>query len=167
MKSKSRASLICVVLLLTTSFVHAATPDHPDFSGSYSLKSVKGEDKPDRDETWTVQITQSETEIKIVTSLNGHPSVEVFALNGSESKCHNADGDEAKCTASWNGKTLTLETIYTAHPTENSPDVEMHNRERLELSNAGKTLTIRSDQKAPRYPYLQISEPTTEIYTRD
>jgi hypothetical protein len=167
-------SRILLAVLLATGFVSAATivsaaaqTEHTDFSGAYKLKSVKGEDKPDRDDTWTVQITQSESEIKIVTTLNGHPSTEVFPLNGSESKCRNADGDDAKCTVSWNGKTLTLETIYTAHPTENSPDVEMHNRERLELSNDRKTLTIRTDQKARRYPYLQISEPATETYTRD
>jgi hypothetical protein len=167
MKSHCRVLGICALLFLSSSSARAATPDHPDFSGAYKLKSVKGEDKPDRDDTWTLQVTQTDTEITIVTTLNDHPSKETFPLNGSEAKCRNADGDDAKCTSTWNGKTLTLETIYVAHPTENSPDVEMHNRERLELSSDRKTLTIRSDQKAPRYPYLQISPPTTETYTRD
>jgi hypothetical protein len=60
-----------------------------------------------------------------------------------------------------------LETIYTAHPTENGPDVEMHSRERLELSSDRKTLTIRTDTKAPQFSALEMSGATTEIYTRN
>jgi hypothetical protein len=166
MKINPRALGAGMSMLLFASLLCAATPDHPDFSGSYTLKSVKGEDNPDNDETWTLQVTQTATEITIVTTLNGHPSTEVFPLNGSEAKCRNADGDGAKCMSAWSRKTLTLETVYIAHPTENSPDVEMHSRERLELSADRKRLTIRTDQKAPHYPYLRISPPTTETYIR-
>ncbi len=139
----------------------------PDFSGSYSLKSVKGEDKPDSGDALSLQVAQTATEIKITTVTDGHPSTERFSLNQNGAKCTDADGGDATCTAQWKGKTLVLERVYTAHPTENGPDVEMHTRERLDLSSDGKTLTIRTDTKAPDYPALQMTDDTTEVYARN
>lgn len=138
----------------------------PDFSGSYTLKSAKGESL-DEGEVWTLQVTQTESEIKIITAIDGHPSTEIFSLSGKETKCANADGTDATCSAQWKGKTLVLETVYTAHPTENGPNVEKHTRERLDLSSDHKTLTIRTDTKAPEFPALEMSAPTTETYTRN
>jgi hypothetical protein len=158
--------VLCALLMIFAPRI-AAAPDNPDFSGSYTLKSAKGGDAPDKGEVWTLQIIQSETEIKIITIIEGHPSTESFPLNDSEQKCRNADGEEAQCSCEWKGKTLYLETIYAAHPTENGPEVEMHSRERLQLSTDRKTLTIRTETKAPQFPNLQMSEPTTEIYTRN
>jgi hypothetical protein len=138
----------------------------PDFSGSYTLKSANGTGAPDKREVWTLQITQTEAEITIVTAIDGHPSTEAFPLTDNERTCRNADGADAKCSGQWKGKTLVLETVYTAHPTENGPDVEMHARERLDLSADRKTLTIRTDTKAPQFPALEMSGATREIYAR-
>ena len=138
-----------------------------DFAGSYTLKSAKGGDAPDKGDVWKLQISETPGEIKITRMIGGHPSTEIFPLDGKEEDCRESDGGDAKCSSEWKGKTLTLETVYTAHPTENGPDVEMHTRERLELSSDGKTLTIRSETKAPQYSYLQMHEPTTEVYVRD
>jgi hypothetical protein len=159
------AFVLAMAMFWTPQCARAA--DAPDFSGTYTLKSAKGGDQPDAGEVWTLQITQTAAEIKIVTTIDGHPSTEIFPLSGSEETCRNADGADAKCSGQWKGKTLVLETIYTAHPTENGPDVEMHSRERLELSSDRKMLTIRTDTKAPQFSALEMSGATTEIYTRN
>lgn len=156
------------LLLAATLFLPrvGAAADHPDFSGSYTLKAAKGEDL-DEGEVWTLQIAQTDAEIKIVTVIGGHQSTEVFPLTGSDANCVAADGTDGTCSAMWQGKTLVLETVYTAHPVENGPDVEKHTRERLDLSSDRKTLTVRTDTKAPQFPNLAMGAPTTETYTRD
>lgn len=138
----------------------------PDFSGSYSLKSVKGEEKPDRRDALSLQIAQTADEIKITTVTDGHPSTESFPLGQSGGHCGGAASADSKCTAQWTGKLLELEMVYTAHPTENGPEIEMHTRERLQLSSDGKILTIRTETKAPEYPALDMTPATTEVYEK-
>ena len=138
-----------------------------DFSGAYSLKSVKGEEAPGPGDALSVQIVQTATEIKLTAIIDGHAKTEEFGLSDAGVKCKDSDGGDATCTAQWKGKTLVLNKSYTAHPTENGPDVEMHTRERLDLSSDRKTLMIRTDTKAPDYPALQMSDATTEVYTRN
>jgi hypothetical protein len=141
--------------------------DVPDFSGSWMLKSSKGEDGAGKTENLALKILQTPGEITITTITDGHPSNETVALGASGTACRDTDGGSATCSAQWKGKTLVLETVYTAHPTESGPDVEMHTRERLELSSDRKTLTIKTDTKAPEYPALEVSGGTTEVYARE
>lgn len=137
----------------------------PDFSGSYTLKSVKGEDKPDPTDALSLQIAQTADEIRITTVTDGHPSTEIFSI-GQAGHCGQTAGADSKCTAQWTGKLLELEMVYTAHPTENGPEIEMQTRERLQLSSDGKTLTIRTETKAPDYPALEMTPATTEVYAK-
>jgi hypothetical protein len=155
---------IATCLLLCTPLV-AKTANMPDFSGSYMLKSVKGEDSPGPGDALSLQITQTDAEIKITTVMDGVPTTATFSLK-DKGTCGGSDAGDSKCTAQWDGKALDLETVYTAHPTENGPDVEMHTRERLQLSSDKKTLTIKTETKAPDYPALEVTPATTEVYTR-
>lgn len=145
--------------------VVASAANMPDFSGSYTLKSVKGEDKPDPTDALSLQIAQTVDEIKITTVTDGNPSTESFPLSQG-GHCGGTIAADSKCTAQWTGKLLELEMVYTAHPTENGPEIEMHTRERLQLSSDGKTLTIRTETKAPEYPALEMTPATTEVYDR-
>lgn len=161
---------ICGVgfILLALFWARLGTPpaNLPDFSGAYTLKSVKGEDKPDPTEALSLQIAQTADEIKITTVTDGHASTESFPLGQGSGPCGGAASADSKCTAQWTGKVLELEMVYTAHPTENGPEIEMHTRERLQLSSDGKTLTIRTETKAPDYPALEMTPATTEVYAR-
>ena len=157
-------SVVCLAIFALP--LVAAAANLPDFSGSYALKSVKGEDKPDPGQAVSLQIAQTNDEIKITTITDGHPSTEIFPLGNSEGRCGGTIATDSKCSALWNGKILVLESVYTAHPTENGPDVEMHTRERLQLSSDGMLLTIRTDTKAPEYPALEMSPPSAEVYAR-
>ena len=154
----------CPLLLLATIATWAAGAI--DFSGSYTLKSAKGGDGPDKGEVWTLRVEQTESRITITRVMNGHSLPEAFSF-GSPMACRDADGGDARCSAQWKRKTLELETDYATHPTESGPEVEKQTRERLELSSNGKVLTIHSSTKAPEYPALSMGEGTTEVYERD
>ena len=170
MRLRIRAGAGLAVLSAVTTFAPVCAMGASgtlDFSGSYSLKSVKGEDAPGPGDALAVQIEQTATEIKLTTIVDGHPRTEEFGLSDAGVKCKDSDGGDATCSAQWKGKTLVLEKVYTAHPTQNGPDVEMHTRERLDLSSDRKILTIRTDTKAPDYPALQMSDATTEAYARN
>lgn len=143
----------------------ASAANIPDFSGAYTLKSVKGEDKPGPGDALSLQIAQTADEIKLTTVTDGNPSTEIFPLIPG-GHCGGTIGADSKCTGQWTGKVLDLEMVYTAHPTENGPEIEMHTRERLQLSSDGKTLTIRTETKAPDYPALEMTPATTEVYER-
>lgn len=164
---KIRAQFALTISLAVAPLVAFAASGTPDLSGSYSLKSVKGEDQPGPGDALALQIVQTATEVKLTTITDGHPNTEEFGLGENGVKCKDSDGGDATCTAQWKGKTLVVEKVYTAHPTQNGPDVEMHTRERLDLSSDRKTLTVRTDTKAPDYPALQMSDATTEVYTRN
>jgi hypothetical protein len=138
----------------------------PDFSGAYTLKSVKGEDRPDPSDALSLKIAQTADEIKITTVTDGQPSTETFPLGQGGGHCGGSASEDSKCTAQWTGKMLELEMVYTAHPTENGPEIEMHTRERLQLSSDGKTLTIRTETKAPDYPAFEMTPATTEVYEK-
>jgi len=164
MKRTIACPALAALLLLCTPLL-ALAANTPDFSGSYTLKSVKGEDNPGPGDALSLQITQTDAEIKLTTVTDGVPSTAIFSLK-ADGKCGGSNSDDSKCTVQWNGKALDLETVYTAHPTENGPDVEMHTRERLQLSSDKKTLTIKTETKAPEYPALEMAPGTTEVYTR-
>lgn len=143
----------------------ASAANMPDFSGAYTLKSVKGEDKPGPGDALSLQIAQTADEIKLTTVTDGNPSTDIFPLTQG-GHCGGTIAENSKCTAQWTGKLLELETVYTAHPTENGPEIEMHTRERLQLSSDGKTLTVRTETKAPDYPALEMTPATTEVYEK-
>lgn len=163
MRTICRVGLIFLVGLCAS--LAASAANMPDFSGAYTLKSVKGEDKPGPGDALSLQIAQTADEIKITTVTDGNPSTDIFPLTQG-GHCGGAVAADSKCTAQWTGKLLELETVYTAHPTENGPEIEMHTRERLQLSSDGKTLTVRTETKAPDYPALEVTPATTEVYEK-
>ncbi|HTZ74454.1 MAG TPA: hypothetical protein VMB47_11070 [Candidatus Aquilonibacter sp.] len=162
---KANAVMTVAMFLLFCGPAVALAANMPDFSGSYTLKSVKGEDSPGPGDALSLQIAQTDAEIKITTVTDGVPTTATFSLKNN-GECSGSNSGDSKCSAQWNGKSLDLETVYTAHPTENGPDVEMHTRERLQLSSDKNTLTIKTETKAPQYPALEMAPATTEVYTR-
>lgn len=162
---KMSCGVLLVLLATLWAPVAVSAANMPDFSGTYTLKSVKGEDKPGPGDALSLQIAQTADEIKITTVTDGNPSTEIFPLSQG-GHCGGTVAADSKCTAQWTGKALDLEAVYTAHPTENGPEIEMHTRERVQLSSDGKTLTIRTETKAPDYPALEMTPATTEVYEK-
>jgi hypothetical protein len=146
-----------------------ADANKPDFSGSYTLKHSKKASKAEREKVWTLQVKQTESAIQVTRVMDAHPNTNEFPLNGGEGRYVSPGGPAGTCKARWKGKTLVLDSLVIAHPQANGPAVQLHTKERWELSSDLKTLTIRSDVDFPGslVNNFQLVEPWTEIYTRN
>ena len=139
------------------------------FSGSYTLKKTSGAARPGRDSV--LRVTQSESAIAVTRELNGRQYVNNFRLDGSEGKYVSPGGATGTCKAQRKSKSLILDSFVTTHPQPDGPAVEMHTRERWELSKDSTTLKIHTDVNFPQFSGtlsgFQVVEPWTEIYTRN
>lgn len=145
-----------------------AAAARPDFSGSYTLTGSKGAFKA-KGASWSIRVVQTEATIEILKTMDGKEDLNTFQLDGSESVFTSSGGQKGTGKAQFKGKTLILETFITTRPQPNGPAVQIHTRERWELSADSKTLTIRSDVDFPN-PGLggfQVIEPWSEIYKRN
>ncbi|MGD0130695.1 MAG: hypothetical protein ABSE57_01570, partial [Bryobacteraceae bacterium] len=148
--------------------VTAAAGDKPNFSGSYLLTGSKGAFKFKKGTSQTVQVVQTESTIEITRTTEGLKNVNNTPLDGTEGVYNSPGGPRGKCAARFKGKSLVLDTLVVTRPQPKGPDVQIHTRERWELSSDSKTLTIRSDVDFPGSPVndFQLIEPWTEIYSR-
>ena len=163
---RSAYSFSVIASLLIASTTLAA--DRPDFSGSYTLAAGKGDKKG---EVWTLQVTQTESAINVTRVAGGHQNINKFPLDGSEAPYTSPGGPTGTCKGQFKGRNVILDTFITTRPQPNGPAVQMHTRERWELSKDSKTLTIRNNVDFPQYSSLlngfQVVKPWTEIYTRN
>jgi len=158
---------LLAALLVVASTIIAA--DRPDFSGSYTLTGSKGALKLKKGTFWTLRVVQSESAIEVTRVMDGNQNTNKFRLDGSEEAYNSPGGQTGTCKALFKGKYLILDTFVTTHPQQNGPAVQVHTRERWELSLDSKTLTIRSDVDFPLSPLhgFQVIQPWSEIYTRN
>ncbi len=144
--------------------------DKPDFSGSYTLTSTKGAAKVNKGPSSALLVVQNESAIEITKVIDGRKNVNKFPLDGTEGIYESTGGAKGKCKGRFKGKSLVLDMFVTIHPQPDAPDVQIHMRERWEMSSDSKKLTIRSDVDSTVQPYLkgfQIMGPLSEIYTRN
>ena len=158
------ASLVCS---LATPPLGAAAGS-VDFSGSYTLTGSKGAFKG-KGASWTIRVAQTETTIEVLKTMDGKEDLNTFQLDGSEGVFTSSGGQKGISKAQLKGKMLILETFITTRPLPNGPAVQIHTRERWELSSDSKTLTIRSDVDFPNSGLggFQVIEPWSEIYKRN
>lgn len=90
--------------------------------------------------------------------MDGKQITNKFPLHGTESIYISSGGIQGKCKGQIKGKSLTLESVVTA-------SVTLHTKERWELSQDLKKLTIRTDVENPQLP-ISVIDPWSEIYTR-
>jgi hypothetical protein len=162
-------SLLLAALLGLKSTAVAA--DKRDFSGLYMLKEKTKQPKPEKGEAWTLRVTQTATAVEVTRVMDSHQNVNKFPLDGSEGPYVSPGGPTGTCKAQLKSKYLILDTFVTSHPQPNGPAVQMHTRERWELSSDSKTLKIRTDVDFPQFSGIlngfQVVEPWSEIYTRN
>jgi len=160
-------SVPLVVVLFASSASVAA--DRTDFSGTYTLRGGKGASKLNKRDSSTLRVIQTEATIEIAKAVEGKQNVNRFQLDGSEGEYNNSGGQKGVGKARFKGKTLVLDTLVTARPLPAGPDIQIHTRERWELSSDSKTLTIRSDVDFPNslVPDFQLIQPWSEVYTRN
>ncbi len=160
--------ITCLAALLTVT-PNTAEANKPDFSGSYILTGSKGAFSMEKGEVWTLQVSQTESSLQVKRVRDGRENTNEFPLNGSEGRYPSAGGPTGSCKARWKGKDLVLDSLVITHPQDNGPAVQLHTKERWELSLDLKTLTIRSDVDFPGSPVygFQLIQPWSEIYTRN
>lgn len=164
--SISNAILVgCFATSLLVS-VSMAESETPNFSGSFTLTGRKGA-QARNGEASTLQVSQTESEIEITRVTGGHQNANSCPLNGGERRYTSPGGAAGTCKARFKGRGLVLEILATTNPQHPGPVVQVHIRERWELSSDLKTLTIRSDVDYPGSPANRFTPVDwTEIYTR-
>jgi hypothetical protein len=143
--------------------------ERPSFSGSYTLKSGRGDSKSSKGTVWTLSVIQTDVAIEVTRVMDGQKNVNRYSLDGTEAAYTSPGGVPGKCKGEFKGKNLILESVVPTHPLPNGPAVDVHTRERWELSSDSKKLTIRNDVDVPQIPLngYRVIEPWTEIYIRN
>jgi hypothetical protein len=159
-----RLTLIAFVAVSLAS----AAEEKVDFSGSYVLSGGKGSFQFKKGMDWTLNVAQTENTIEVTRIIDGKQNKNIFNMDGSEGAYTSSGGVEGICKAQWKGKTLILEVLVTSLPQNNRPAVQIHTKQRWELSSDSRTLTVRTDVDFPGSPLgdFQVIEPWSEIYTR-
>jgi hypothetical protein len=123
---------LTVVLLAPSTSIAA---DKTDFSGSYTLTGSKGGFKFPKGTSWTLRVIQTESELEITKTIDGKQDANTFQLDGSEGVYTSSGGQKGTGKAQIKGKTLVLDILLTTHPQPKAPSVQIHRRERLNLSS--------------------------------
>jgi hypothetical protein len=155
--------------LLLSGFVCLAATmsaaDRSTFSGSYKLTGTEGP----RFEKGTVQklrVVQTDASIEVTQTIDGHPYTNVYPFDGKEGVYVSPAGVKGPCKGQSKKNYLILESVVTTRPDVNDPLVQVHTKQKWELSRDLKTLTIRFSVDSPQSA-LNFIEPWTDIYKRD
>lgn len=172
MVKKIASPIFCLLLAVLLGLISTAlATDKRDFSGLYTLKEKTKDPQVQKGEVWTLRVIQTPAAIKVTRVGEGHQNVNKFPLDGSEGPYVSPGGPTGTCKAQFKSKYLILDTFVTTRPQANGPAVQMHTRERWELSPDTKTLKIRSDVDFPQFTGtlngFQVVEPWSEIYIRN
>ena len=170
--AKQIARLFCCLalpaLLALVSTVVAG--DKRDFSGSYALKEKTGS-KAEKSKATSLRVTQTESGIEVTRIVDGRQNMNKFPLDRSEGTYVSVGGPAGTCKAQFKSKYLILDTFVATRPQPNGPVVQMHTRERWELSSDSKTLKIRTEVDFPQFSGtlngFQVVAPRSDTYIRN
>jgi len=167
----SRSAYILILAALPGLVAGALGAGKLDFSGSYTLKKSTSAAKPANGEVWVLRVSQGESASEVTRVQNGHLYVNKFPLDGSEGQYVSPGGPTGTCRGQLKSKYLILDLFVTSHPQLNGPAVQMHTKERWELSSDSKTLKIRTEVDFPQFSGtlngFQVVEPWSETYVRN
>jgi len=156
-----------VLLTLAPPAGLSAASGNRDFSGSYTLVASRGAFKS-RGGAWLLEIVQTDKAIEMSKTIDGRKYTSKLPLNGSEGVYFTSSGQQGTGKAQFHGKTLVVDGFVT-HMESNAKGMDIHVREKWELSGDSKTLSnsVRVDfPKSPLEGYEEVA-PWTEIYARN
>lgn len=165
------AACLAVSLLWAATVIGA---DTTNFSGSYT--QTKGPIPVTNGEAPTLQVSQTGASIEVTRVIEGHQTTYDCPLNGGEEKFSRPNGATGTCKARLRAGTLVLEVLVIMHAQPNAPALQIHTKERWELSQDLKALTIKTDIDFPGPVTLgapmttrpsHLAKHWTEIYTRN
>jgi hypothetical protein len=160
---KRRVRLLLSGFLCLAATMSAA--DRSGFSGSYTLTGTEGP-KFEKGTVQRLRVVQTDASIEVTQTIDGHPYTNVYPFDGKEGVYVNSAGVKGTCKGQSKRNYLILETFVTTRPDLNSPLVQIHTKQKWELSRDRKTLTIRFNVDSPQSA-LNFIEPWTDIYKRD
>ena len=85
-------------------------------------------------------ITQTATELTIVTKIGENTRTATYKLDGSESVNPGARGGETKSKAKWDGASLVIESV--SNVSGPNGDMQITSKEVRSLGEGGKTMTV-------------------------
>jgi hypothetical protein len=156
-------SLPCIFLCLAAATFAA---DRPNFSGAYTQTGSKGSTRFEKGNATTLNVVQTEMSIEVTESEGGRRATNSYPLGGQEGAFVSPGGAKGTCKGQFKKNYLILESVATSHPQANGPAVQIHTKQKWELSPDLKTLSVRFDVDSPQSP-INVVEPWTEIYTRN
>ena len=147
------ARLFTSAALLASLAVTPALAQSPcDFSGVWKMNVEKSDPMGGggggggmRDAVTT--ITQTATELTVVTKFGETTRTLTYKLDGSESVNAGMRGGETKSKAKWDGATLVIESVTNV--TGPNGDMQVTSKEVRSLSADGKTMTVVSSRMGP------------------
>jgi len=139
--------------------------DRSSFSGSYTLTGTEGP-KFEKGTVQRLRVFQTDASIEVTQTIDGHTYTNAYPFDGKEGVYVNSAGAKGTCKGQSKRNYLILESVVTTRPDVNGPLVQIHTKQKWELSHDGKTLTIRFSVDSPQSA-LNFIEPWTDIYKRD
>lgn len=144
--------LSTAALLAAFATTPALAQAKPDFSGSWKLNVEKSDPMGGgggggmmRDAVTT--ITQTATELTLVTKFGENSRTASYKLDGTESVNPGRQGGETKTKAKFDGATLVLE--HTRNMSGPNGDMQVTSKEVRSLSDDGKTMTVVTTSQGP------------------
>jgi len=148
--------LSTAALLAAFATAPALAQAKPDFSGAWKMNAEKSDPMGGgggggggggmmRDAVTT--ITQTATELTLVTKFGENSRTSTYKLDGSESVNAGMRGGETKSKAKWDGATLVLE--HVRNMSGPNGDMQMMSKEVRSLSADGKTMTVVTTSQGP------------------
>jgi hypothetical protein len=145
--------LSTAALLAAFATAPALAQAKPDFSGAWKLNAEKSDPMGGggggggmmRNAVTT--ITQTATELTLVTKFGENSRTASYKLDGSESVNPGMRGAETKSKAKWDGATLVLE--HVRNMSGPNGDMQMMSKEVRSLSADGKTMTVVTTSQGP------------------
>lgn len=137
---KISRNILIFLFIATTTF---AQNEKPDFSGRYLLKPAKvGKHDPPPTPRY-LRVTQTEQTLEAAYTGDKHPMTNRYQLDGTISMNQTSGGMPSKDRARLRGKSLVIESLVV------SAGVELHFKQKWQLSHDSQTLTIHMHCEAP------------------
>lgn len=166
LSSTAKVLLLPIALVLAVPPVSTAAPKH-DLSGEYTLVASRGAFKF-HGAAWVLNITQTDSSIEIVKTVDRQKCISKFKLDGSEGVYTASSGQQGSGKAQMKGHALIVDG-YVTHLESTTAGMQIHTHEKWELSSDGKTLTVNVHVDFPKSALegYNAIDPWTEIYARN
>jgi hypothetical protein len=159
-RMKCAASVVLLTLMLC---VCAVAQSNIDFSGTYSLVSIKSANAPKKVPESTLAIVQHDGIVEVTRVADGRSLVSRYTLDGKECRNVTSGGVPSTDKAELKGKNVIIRSTVPLNASQPAAS-SVVTTERWELSKDSMLLTIHSKSEFSGMAVLDFS--ATEVYSR-